>query len=110
MLAQTPPPPYYAVVFTSIRSQVDEGYAAMAERMLQLAALQPGYLGVESARDVLGITVSYWESEAAILHWKKAAEHRLAQELGRSDWYAAYVVRVCKVERAYDFTQSIFKP
>jgi heme-degrading monooxygenase HmoA len=104
--AATPDPPYYAVVFTSLRrggGHADDGYAAMAERMLELAAQQPGFLGVESARggDGFGVTVSYWESEAAIAAWKAQSEHRVAQRAGAGGWYDAYMVRVAKVERAY---------
>ncbi len=101
--ARTPPPPYYAVVFTSLRRDGDNGYGATADRMAELAALQPGYLGVESVRDAsgLGITVSYWESEAHILAWRRHAEHTLARERGRSEWYEHFELRVAKVERAY---------
>jgi heme-degrading monooxygenase HmoA len=101
--ASTPAPPYYAVVFTSQRQGEDDGYGAMADRMQELAAQQPGYLGVESARgaDGLGITVSYWASEADILAWRRNAEHTLARERGRSRWYSHFELRVAKVERAY---------
>lgn len=101
--ARTPRPPYYAVIFTSRRTDGDAGYGATADRMVELAAQQPGYLGVESVRgaDGLGITVSYWESEAAIAAWRAHAEHTLARERGRRDWYAHYELRVAKVERAY---------
>jgi len=101
MIANTPAPPYYAVIFSSIRTDDGEGYAEMAERMAELAAQQPGYLGIESARNEVGITVSYWESLEAIRHWKANAEHLLAQKLGREKWYAAYKTRVCRVERDY---------
>lgn len=102
MFANTPEPPYYAVIFSSLRRAGDEGYAAMAERMVELAARQPGFLGAESARgaDGFGITVSYWESEAAIAAWREHAEHRLAREMGRRTWYEHYALRVAKVERA----------
>lgn len=103
MIATTPAPPYYAVIFTSLRTDIEAGYADMADRMVELAAEQPGYLGIESARSGLGITVSYWESLEAIRAWKAHAEHRLAQERGRSDWYSAYRTRICKVEREYGF-------
>lgn len=101
--ATTPKPPYYAVIFTSLESANTAGYGQAAQRMLELAAQEPGYLGVESTRDAegLGITVSYWESEDAILRWKANAEHRLAREAGRTRWYAHYELRVAKVERAY---------
>ena len=101
--ATTPEPPYYAVVFTSIRTDGDHGYGHMADRMVELAREQPGFLGVESARgaDGFGITVSYWTSEEAIRNWKANAEHRIAQETGKSRWYADYQLRVAKVERAY---------
>lgn len=101
--ASTPPPPYFAVVFTSQRQGEDDGYGAMADRMQELAAQQPGYLGVESARGAegLGITVSYWASEADILAWRRNAEHTLARERGRSRWYSHFELRVAKVERAY---------
>ena len=96
-------PPYYAVIFTSTRTAVDAGYGDMAERMVALAAEQPGFLGVESARgaDGLGITVSYWASTEAIAAWKANAEHRIAQATGRRDWYTHYETRIAKVERAY---------
>lgn len=100
-IASTPQPPYYAVIFTSLRSSVDDGYDLMAQRMLELAAGQPGFLGVESARQELGITVSYWDSLEAIQNWKRHAEHQLAQKLGREQWYADYRVRITRVERDY---------
>lgn len=102
-VASTPKPPYYAVIFTSLRTEGDQGYGAMAQRMVDLAQTQPGYLGVESARgsDGLGITVSYWQDEAAIKAWKAHAEHQIAQETGICQWYRHYALRVAKVERAY---------
>jgi heme-degrading monooxygenase HmoA len=102
MLVNTPSPPYYAVIFTSIRTQIEEGYHEMAEEMVRLASLQPGYLGHESARDRLGITISYWESLEAIQHWKAQSDHLLAQKYGREKWYSAYSTRIAKVERAYN--------
>lgn len=95
--------PYYAVIFTTVRTPVEEGYAEMAEAMLELASRQPGYLGVEHARDAIGITVSYWESLEAIAAWKDQADHRVAREKGRAQWYAEYTLRICRVEREYDF-------
>ena len=104
MIAKTPAVPYYAVIFSSLRTDGDHGYGEAATRMLELARQQPGFLGVESAReDALGITVSYWSSEAAILAWKQQAEHRDVREQGRATWYSAFQTRVCKVERAYGF-------
>ncbi len=103
MIAKTPPPPYYAVIFSSLRTDVEAGYHDTALRMLELAAEQPGYLGVESARDGLGITISYWESLDAIRNWKQQSEHLVAQQKGRTDWYASYKTRICKVERDYGF-------
>lgn len=98
-----PSPPYYAVIFTSTRTEGDNGYSDMAQRMAELAREQPGFLGVESARgsDGLGITVSYWESTQAIAHWKANTEHLIAQETGKAQWYADYQLRVARVERAY---------
>ena len=103
--AQTPDPPYYAVIFTSTRTAVDDGYGSTAERMVELAQAQPGFLGVESSRgeDGLGITVSYWESEEAIANWKKQGEHRIAQGHGWGKWYQEFFTRVAKVERATHF-------
>jgi heme-degrading monooxygenase HmoA len=100
--AATPAPPYFAVIFSSLRTPGDQGYEAMAERMVELAALQPGFLGVESARgqDGFGITVSYWESLAAIAGWRDQLEHRQAQRLGVEKWYEHFQLRVAKVERA----------
>lgn len=101
--ARTPRPPYYAVIFTSRRTPADNGYGAAADRMAELAARQPGYLGVESVRDAdgVGITVSYWDSEEAIANWRRDLEHTAARERGRNEWYEHYELRVAKVERAY---------
>jgi heme-degrading monooxygenase HmoA len=104
-IASTPEPPYWAVIFTSLREDADDGYGDVAARMAELAAQQPGFLGVESSRgaDGLGITVSYWSSEDAIRAWKANAEHRIAQRKGREGFYQRWFTRVCKVERAYAF-------
>jgi heme-degrading monooxygenase HmoA len=102
-IAGTPKPPYYAVIFTSILTEGDNGYGEMAGRMMELAAQQPGFLGVESARQDLGITVSYWSDLEAISHWKQNTEHLVAQEYGRSRWYADFRIRISKVERDYGF-------
>lgn len=99
--ANTPEPPYYAVIFTSLRTEGDQGYGAMAERMVALAAQQPGFLGAESVRDGLGITVSYWADLESIAAWKQQAEHLQAQRLGRERWYADFRVRIARVERDY---------
>ena len=101
--AKLPPPPYYAVIFSSLRTAGDAGYAQTAERMVELAAGRPGFLGVESARgtDGFGITVSYWQSVEAISSWRADAEHRLAQESGKAMWYEHYEIRIARVERAY---------
>lgn len=104
-LAQTPQPPYYAVIFTSLRTDGENGYGDMADEMVALAKMQPGFLGVESAREPngIGITVSYWESEEAIRLWKENAQHQIAQKLGLEKWYESFTTRVSKVERAYAF-------
>ncbi|CAM3707782.1 Antibiotic biosynthesis monooxygenase [Halomonas casei] len=100
-IANTPSPPYYAVIFSSVRTEQDNGYGAMADRMLALASQQKGFLGIESAREAVGITVSYWASEEAIKRWKQNAEHLEAQRLGHKAWYSTFKVRVAKVERDY---------
>lgn len=100
--ARTPPPPYYAVIFTSIRTDGDNGYAETARRMLELASAQPGFLGFESARQEIGISVSYWSSLAAIAAWKENIDHGRAQARAK-DWYRQFRVRVCRVEREYGF-------
>ena len=102
-IAETPLPPYYAVIFTSRRAAAHGGYDEMATRMVELASELPGFLGIESVREgAVGITVSYWDSEEAIVGWRKHIEHREAQRLGRDRWYDEYHVRVARVERAYD--------
>ena len=94
---------YYAVIFTSTRTEVEAGYAEMAIKMVELAKAQPGYIGMESARSEIGITVSYWESLEAIKNWKANMEHVEAQEKGNTTWYKNYKVRIAKVEREYEF-------
>ncbi|REE56465.1 heme-degrading monooxygenase HmoA [Paenibacillus taihuensis] len=102
-IAKTPAPPYYAVIFTSERTDGDNGYDKMADRMVELAAEQPGYLGNESVRDSngVGITVSYWESLESIKNWKENPLHLAAQRKGQTDWYQSYAVRITRVERQY---------
>lgn len=98
-LAQTPKPPYYAVVFSSRRASRHEGYEEMADRMVQLASEQPGFLGMDSVREgAIGITLSYWDSLEAIRGWGRHAEHAKAQRLGRESWYEEYSIRITRVE------------
>jgi heme-degrading monooxygenase HmoA len=105
MIAPTPQPPYYAVIFTSVRTEGDHGYEQMANEMVALGSTMKGFLGIESAREEIGISVSYWDSLESIKAWKAEAAHQIAQEKGRSTWYSAYKTRVCLVERDYGFEQ-----
>lgn len=107
-IAALPEPPYYAVIFTSLRHETrdGDGYEETAQRMFELAAEQPGCLGIETAREGVGITVGYFVDESAIRSWKEHAEHVTAQERGRAEWYDHYAVRVAKVERAYEFRRG----
>ncbi len=95
--------PYYAVIFTSTKIETANNYADVANKMLELVATQQGFIGVESARNEIGITVSYWESLEDIKNWKNNAEHLIAQQLGRDVFYKSYTTRICKVEREYSF-------
>lgn len=104
--ADTGAAPYYAVIFTSIRTGVDDGYTEMDRLLSEAAREQPGYLGVESARGEIGITISYWRDLESIAAWKAHATHLVAQRLGREPWYEEYVTRVCKVERDYSFKKD----
>lgn len=101
MIANTPKPPYYAVIFTSLRTEGDNGYGEMAERMVELASRQQGFLGVESACEGVGITVSYWADLESIKQWKANVEHQEAQRLGRENWYSSFKARITRVERDY---------
>lgn len=101
--ASTPIPPYYAVIFTALRSDQDQGYADTAERMFELAERQTGFLGVETAHDPLNVTVSYWTDLQSISNWKRNSEHLAAQRAGRRRWYRNYTVRIAKVEQEYSF-------
>ncbi|MBP5980270.1 MAG: antibiotic biosynthesis monooxygenase [Halomonas sp.] len=101
LIANTPEPPYYAVIFTSVRTDIDDGYEEMAGRMVALAAEQPGFLGIESARNEVGVTVSYWANLESIRAWKAHAEHKEAQRLGHQQWYQHFKTRIAKIERDY---------
>lgn len=101
LFADTPTPPYYAVIFTSVQTDDTKDYAEKAQRMLELAEDQPGYLGVESAHQQVGITISYWSDLESIRRWRANSEHKEAQRLGKDKWYAAYRVRVARVETEY---------
>jgi heme-degrading monooxygenase HmoA len=106
MIAKTPKPPYYAVIFTSERTEGDHGYFSMAEKIVALAETQPGFLGLESARSETGITVSYWKDLISIKKWKENSEHLIAQEKGKSIWYSSYKTRICLVEHDYQFEKE----
>lgn len=95
--------PYYAVIFTSTRTEGDNGYLEMAELMEILAKKQNGFISIDSARNEIGITVSYWENLEAIQLWKQQTDHVIAQQKGIKDWYSWYNVKICKVEREYTF-------
>jgi heme-degrading monooxygenase HmoA len=95
--------PYYAVIFTSTKVEAENNYNDVATKMVELATTQQGFIGVESARNEIGITVSYWESIDAINNWKNNAEHLIAQQLGKDVFYQSYTTRICKVEREYSF-------
>ena len=101
IISNTPKPPYYAVIFTSLRTPGDNGYSQMASRMVELAQQQEGFLGVESAREELGITVSYWSDLESIKAWKMNSEHKDAQKKGHENWYSNFRVRISKVEHEY---------
>lgn len=96
-------PPYYAVIFTSLRTEIEEGYAEMAESMERLASTQPGFLGIDSARSAVGVTVSYWRTLDDVRAWKAVQAHTVAQRLGREKWYSAYTTRVAKIEYEYEY-------
>ena len=99
-------PPYYAVIFTSVRTETEEGYDEMADLMVKLAREQEGFLGVESARNQIGITVSYWRNLEAISAWKQNVDHLVAKQKGRENWYQSYTTRICLVEREYCFEKQ----
>lgn len=103
IFAKTPKPPYYAVIFSSLKIEEDKGYEKMATRMVDLANQQDGFLGVEAAREDIGITVSYWRDEEAIRKWKENEEHMIAQKKGQETWYKNYKIRIAKVVRDYEF-------
>jgi len=102
-IINTPKPPYYAVIFTSKKADEDKGYDKMSNKMIELVSQQDGFLGFESAREELGITVSYWKDEVSIRNWKVNLEHQKAQKLGKEIWYQQYKIRIAKVEKDYEF-------
>jgi heme-degrading monooxygenase HmoA len=105
-MEQKPEPPYYAVIFISRLNPSAEGYDEMARKMLDLAAGQPGFLGVESARSGVGITVSFWKDRESIRLWRQQADHRLARKLGREKWYQSYEIHIARVEEHRDYRSS----
>lgn len=104
-MTMTPEPPYYAVIFTSVRTDVDNGYGETASRMLELAESMDGFLGADSAREEVGITVSYWRDLDAIKAWRQHPEHVEAQRRGRQEWYESFTTRICRVERESGFSR-----
>ncbi|MDP4828129.1 MAG: antibiotic biosynthesis monooxygenase [Flavobacteriales bacterium] len=97
------PTPYYVVIFTSEKLSNIEGYDEVAAEMEELAKQQPGYLGMDFVSGEMSVTMSYWKDEASILHWKRNADHLMAQKMGREKWYKSYTTQVARVERAYNF-------
>lgn len=107
MIATTPQPPYYAVIFTNIHTKTIEEYEETAQLMSELAKKQPGFLGMESARDTVGITISYWKDLESIKQWKQNSEHQIAQQKGRDHFYISYKVRIALVEKDYKFDKRV---
>lgn len=103
LISNTPQPPYYAIIFTSVRNEGDKGYSQMSEKMVEMVKNSPGYLGHESVRNEIGITVSYWRNLEDIKNWKNNNSHMIAQKKGKEKWYDCYKVRICKVESDYEF-------
>ncbi|OIP50688.1 MAG: antibiotic biosynthesis monooxygenase [Flavobacteriaceae bacterium CG_4_8_14_3_um_filter_34_10] len=97
--------PFYAVIFTSKKSENDSGYDETASLMETLAKEQPGFLSMDSVRNEIGLTVSYWKDLEAIKNWKNQAKHLIAQQKGKDNWYVWYDVKICKVERAYSYNK-----
>ena len=106
MIAQTHDTPYYAVIFTSVRTEGDHGYSEMSDKMVELAQEQVGFLGIESARNEIGITVSYWLDLESIKRWRENIEHTFAREKGRREWYQSFKTRIARVERDYGFVRE----
>ena len=106
MIAQTPQPPYFAVIFTSIRTEGDYGYSEMSDQMVKLVKTQEGFLGFESARNEIGITVAYWRDLESVKKWRENVEHAVARDKGRKEWYQSFKVRIAKVERDYGFEKE----
>ena len=106
MIANTPKAPYYAVIFSSMRTDIDDNYSEVADKMVELANVQDGFLGLEFARNELGITVSYWRDLESIKKWKENTDHSIAREKGRKEWYSAFKTRIAKVERDYSFDKE----
>lgn len=106
MIARTPPPPYYAVIFTTRKTDRLDDYEETAARMVELAQAQPGFLGIESAYETIGLTVSYWKDLESIRLWKHQADHTAAREKGRSNWYKEYTLRIALVEKEYSFSEE----
>lgn len=97
-----------AVIFANRRTAEDEaGYAAAAEAMERLAARQPGFRGMESARgpDGFGITVSYWADEDSAVAWREHADHAATRTASRARWYESYDLQVARVERSYGWSR-----
>ncbi|GHH82925.1 hypothetical protein GCM10017771_08420 [Streptomyces capitiformicae] len=105
-------PPYYAVVFTSVKTADQSGYGETAERMEELVKDVPGFLGMDHARTPggLSITVGYFRDADAIERWRSDVEHRAAQKRGRAEWYESYSLHVAKVERGHSFVREGFAP
>jgi len=99
-IVRTPNTPYYAVIFTSIRTLGDNGYTKVGEEIINMVSKQKGFIGAESVRgeDGFGITTSYWDSLESINEWKKNIHHNKAKEMGKNTWYSKYMIRICKVE------------
>ena len=108
MIAETPSPPYYAVIFTSQRTNIDNGYNEISEELITLALQQEGFLGLESAKNELGITVSSWRDIGSIESWRNNVEHSIARKKGREEWYQKFKVRISKVERDYEFQKQSY--
>ena len=107
-ISNTPSPPYVCAVFTSIRTEINEGYEQMNDILFKEINKVSGYLGNETFRDKdgFGVNVSYWKDMKSLKYWRDNELHKKAQALGKSKWYKEYKLRICKVERNYEFNSK----
>ena len=92
----------YVVIFKARIRALDELYFSTAQQLRDKALTHFNCQHFEALTEAEHeIALSYWNTLEDILAWQQDAQHLVAQQLGKNQWYASFSVEICEVLRRY---------